>query len=87
MLSQSIFGIEIWDGNQMLRPHKYLHLKSHTRSNLSVQSRNMQHTWILKWLCSTFYTSLPDSDIPDDLTQPKTENEVQSHGKGHKQAS
>ena len=40
-------GIEIWDWNQMLRSHKNLHLKWHTRSNMSVQRRNGQQTWIL----------------------------------------
>ena len=40
-------GIEIWDRNQMLRLHYYLHLKWHTRSNMSVQRRDGQQTWIL----------------------------------------
>ena len=40
-------GIEIWDWNQMLRSHNKLHLKWHTRSNMSVQRRNGQQTWIL----------------------------------------
>ena len=40
-------GIEIWDWNQMLRAHNNLHLKGHTRSNMSVQRRNGQQTWIL----------------------------------------
>ena len=52
------FGIEIWDWNQMLRSHNNLHLKRHTRSNMSVQRRNGQHTWILTWLCPKFYTAL-----------------------------
>ena len=39
--------IEIWDGNQMLSSHKSLHLKWHTRSNMSLQRRNGQQTWIL----------------------------------------
>ena len=40
-------GIENWDWNQMLRSHNNLHLKWHTRSNMIVQRRNGQHTWIL----------------------------------------
>ena len=40
-------GIEIWDWNQMLRSHNNLHLKWHRRSNMSVQRRNGQQTWIL----------------------------------------
>ena len=40
-------GIEISDWNQMLRSHNNLHLKWHTRSNMSVQRRNGQQTWIL----------------------------------------
>ena len=44
-------GIEIWDWNQMLRSHNNLHLKWHTRSNMGVQRRNGQQTWILTWLC------------------------------------
>ena len=40
-------GIEIWDGNQMLRSHNHLHQKWHTRSKMSVQRRNGQQTWIL----------------------------------------
>ena len=40
-------GIEIWDWNQMLRSHKNLHMKCHTRSNMSVQRRNGQQTLIL----------------------------------------
>ena len=39
--------IEIWDWNQMLRSHNNLHLTWHTRSNMSVQRRNRQQTWIL----------------------------------------
>ena len=81
------FGIEIWDWNQMLRSHNNLHLKWHTRSNMSVQRRNGQQTWILTWLCPKFYTPLPDSDIPDALTQPKSQNQGQSHGNEYKQAS
>ena len=42
-----ISGIEIWDWNQMLRSHNSLHLKWQTRSNMSVQRRNGQQTWIL----------------------------------------
>ena len=61
-------GIKIWDRNQMLRSHNNLHLKSHTRSNMSVQRRNWQQTWILDRLCPPFYTPLPDSDICDALT-------------------
>ena len=37
--SELISGIEIWDWNQMLRSHNNLHLKWHTRSNMSVQKR------------------------------------------------
>ena len=40
-------GIEIWDWNQMLRSHNNLHLKWHARSNMGVQRRNGQQTWIL----------------------------------------
>ena len=40
-------GIKIWDLNQMLRSHKKLHLKWRTKSNMSVQRRNGQQTWIL----------------------------------------
>ena len=40
-------GIEIWDWNQMLRSHNNLHMKWHTRSNMSVRRRNGQQTWIL----------------------------------------
>ena len=40
----------------MLRSHNNLHLKWHTRSNMSVQRRNGQGTWILTLLCSKFYT-------------------------------
>ena len=40
-------GIEISDWNQMLRSHKNLHLKWHTRSNMSVQRRSGQQKWIL----------------------------------------
>ena len=71
----------------MLRSHNKLHLKCHTRSNMSVHRRNGQQTWIQTRLCPTFYTPLPDSDIPDALTQPKSEKEGQSHGNEHKQAS
>ena len=60
--------IEVWDWKQMLRSHNKLHLKWHTRSNMSVQRRNGQQTWILTWLCPKFYTLLPDSDILDALT-------------------
>ena len=49
-------GTEIWDGNQMLGSHNNLHLKWHTRSNMSVQRRNGQQPWILTWLCPKFYT-------------------------------
>ena len=49
-------GIQIWDWNQMLRSHNNLHLKWHTRSNMSVQRRNGQQTWIVTWLCPKFYT-------------------------------
>ena len=80
-------GIEIRDWNQMLRSHNNLHLKWQTRSIMSVQRRNGQQTWILTWLCPKFYTPLPDSDIPDALTQQESENEGQSHGDEHKQAS
>ena len=79
--------IEIWDGNQMLRSHNNLHLKWHTRSNMSVQRRNGHQTWILTWLCPRFYTPLSDSDILEALTQPKSENEGQSHENEHKQSS
>ena len=48
-------GIEIWGRNRMLRSHNNLHLKWHTRSNMSVQRRNGQGTWILTWLCPRFY--------------------------------
>ena len=48
-------GIQIWDWNQMLRLHNNLHLKWHTRSNMCVQRRNGQQTWILTWLCPKFY--------------------------------
>ena len=51
-------GIEIWDWNQMLRLHNNLHLKWHTRSNMSVQRRNGQQTWILTWLCPKFYNRM-----------------------------
>ena len=80
-------GIEIWDWNQMLRSDNNLHLKWHARSNMSVQRRNRQQTWILTWLCPKFYTLLPDSDIPHALTQRKSGNECQSHRKEHKQSS
>ena len=40
-------GIEIWDWNQILRSHNNLHLKWHTRSNMSVPRRSGQQTWIL----------------------------------------
>ena len=80
-------GIEIWDWNQMLRSHDNLHLKWHTRSNMSVQRRSWQQTRILTWLCPKFYTPLPDSDIPDALILLKFENEGQSHRNRHKQAS
>ena len=43
----------------MLGSHNNLHLKWHTRSNISVQSRNGQQTWILTWLCPKFYRSGP----------------------------
>ena len=33
-------GMEICDWSQMLRSHKDLHLKGHTRSNMSMQRRN-----------------------------------------------
>ena len=39
----------------MLRSHNNLHLKWHTRSNMSVQRRNGQQIWILTWLCPKFY--------------------------------
>ena len=42
-----ISRIEIGDWNQMLRLHNDLHLKWHTSSNMSVQRRNGQQTWIL----------------------------------------
>ena len=70
----------------MLRSHNNLKLKLHTRSNMSVQRRNGQQTWILTWLCPKFHTPLPDSDIADALTQPESENEGQSHGDEYKQA-
>ena len=38
-------GIKIWDWSQMLESHNNLHLKSHTRSNMSVQRRTEQQTW------------------------------------------
>ena len=40
-------GIEIWDWNQMLTSRNNSHLKWHTRSNMSVQRRSGQQTWIL----------------------------------------
>ena len=52
-------GIEIWDCNRMLRSHNNVHLKWHTRSNMSVQRRNGHQTWILTWLCPKFYTGAP----------------------------
>ena len=39
----------------MLRWHNNLHLKWQTRSNMSVQRRNGQQTWILTWLCPKCY--------------------------------
>ena len=48
-------GIEVWDWNQMLRSQNILHLKWHTRSNMSDQRRNGQQTSILTWLCPRFY--------------------------------
>ena len=39
-----ISGIAIRDGNQMLRSHNNLHLKWHTRSNMSVQRGNGPQT-------------------------------------------
>ena len=51
-------GIEIWDWNQMLRSHNNLHMKWHTRSNMSVQRRNGHQTRILTWLCPKFYSVL-----------------------------
>ena len=50
-------GIEIRDWNQMLRSHNILHLKWHTRSNMSVKRRNGQQTWILTWLCPKLYSA------------------------------
>ena len=35
---------------------------------MSLQRRNGQQTWILTWLCPTFYIPLADSDIPTALT-------------------
>ena len=69
-------GIEIWDWNQMLRSHKNLQRKWYTRSNMSVQRRNGQQTWIVTWLCPKFYTPLPDSDIPDALTHQRQKTRV-----------
>ena len=40
-------GIEMWDWNQKLKSHNNLHPKWHTTSNMSVQRRNGQQTWIL----------------------------------------
>ena len=80
-------GIEIWDWNEMLKSHNKLHLKWHAGSNMSVRRRNVQQTWIPKWPCLKFHTSLPDSDVPDPLTKPKSENEGQSHGNEQRQSS
>ena len=71
-------GIEIWDWNQMLKLHDNLHLKWHTRSNMSVQSRNGQQTWNLTLLCPKFYTPLPDPDIPDALTHRRQKTRLRA---------
>ena len=68
-------GIDIWDWNQMLRSHNNLHLKWHTRSNMSVQRRNGQQTWTLTWLCPKVYIYLamrsPSLAIPcQNLVSP-----------------
>ena len=56
-------GMEIWDWKLMLRSHNNLQLKWHTRSNMSVQRRKGQQTWILTCLCPKFYTLVLSSEV------------------------